>query len=392
MRRRRSRTPSSPTQVEKGNVAEVFARGDTIEGTAARTRRPVPDKPERTYTTVHHRAARRSRRTTCSPQLETDAARRSARLRWSSSAACCRTCCLVRADAAARGVLPRGCSGASSAGEGGLLSARWPARASRSIPRPCASPSPTSPASTRSRPRSPRSSTTCATPDKYRRLGARAPKGVLLAGAPGTGKTLLARATAGEAGVPFFSASASEFIEMIVGVGASRVRELFRRGAQGRPGDHLHRRDRHHRPGARRGPLRRRARRARADAEPDPHRDGRLLRRRGRDRAGRHQPRRRPGSGAAATRPVRPDDHRAPARPAGPRGDPKVHARKVPLAAGRRPRAVARIHPGHDRRRAGQPGNEAALTRGPPRRRSGHRAGSRPTRWRRSSSAPRATW
>ena len=64
-------------------------------------------------------------------------------------------------------------------------------------------------------------------PGKYRKLGARAPKGVLLAGAPGTGKTLLARATAGEANVPFFSASASEFIEMIVGVGASRVRELF---------------------------------------------------------------------------------------------------------------------------------------------------------------------
>jgi len=64
-------------------------------------------------------------------------------------------------------------------------------------------------------------------PGKYQRLGARAPKGVLLAGAPGTGKTLLARATAGEANVPFFSASASEFIEMIVGVGASRVRELF---------------------------------------------------------------------------------------------------------------------------------------------------------------------
>jgi len=64
-------------------------------------------------------------------------------------------------------------------------------------------------------------------PDKYRAIGARAPKGVLLTGAPGTGKTLLARATAGEAKVPFFSASASEFIEMIVGVGASRVRELF---------------------------------------------------------------------------------------------------------------------------------------------------------------------
>jgi cell division protease FtsH len=64
-------------------------------------------------------------------------------------------------------------------------------------------------------------------PEKYRRVGARAPKGVLLEGAPGTGKTLLARATAGEAEVPFFSASASEFIEMIVGVGAQRVRQLF---------------------------------------------------------------------------------------------------------------------------------------------------------------------
>lgn len=64
-------------------------------------------------------------------------------------------------------------------------------------------------------------------PDKYAALGARAPKGVLLSGQPGTGKTLLARATAGEAGVPFFSASASEFIEMIVGVGAQRVRQLF---------------------------------------------------------------------------------------------------------------------------------------------------------------------
>jgi cell division protease FtsH len=64
-------------------------------------------------------------------------------------------------------------------------------------------------------------------PEKYTRLGGSAPKGVLLVGAPGTGKTLLARAVAGEAGVPFFSMSAAEFVEMIVGVGAARVRDLF---------------------------------------------------------------------------------------------------------------------------------------------------------------------
>src|SRR5690606_6307361 len=64
-------------------------------------------------------------------------------------------------------------------------------------------------------------------PEKYRRLGGKVPRGVLLVGPPGTGKTLLARAVAGEAGVPFFSINGSEFIEMFVGVGASRVRDLF---------------------------------------------------------------------------------------------------------------------------------------------------------------------
>ncbi len=72
-------------------------------------------------------------------------------------------------------------------------------------------------------------------PQKYAKLGARIPRGVLLSGPPGTGKTLLARAVAGEAGVPFFSASASEFIEAIVGIGASRVRDLFEQAKQAAP-------------------------------------------------------------------------------------------------------------------------------------------------------------
>ncbi|HEY1327582.1 MAG TPA: ATP-dependent zinc metalloprotease FtsH [Casimicrobiaceae bacterium] len=72
-------------------------------------------------------------------------------------------------------------------------------------------------------------------PPKYTRLGGTAPKGVLLVGAPGTGKTLLARAVAGEAGVPFFSMSAAEFVEMIVGVGAARVRDLFKQARENAP-------------------------------------------------------------------------------------------------------------------------------------------------------------
>jgi cell division protease FtsH len=72
-------------------------------------------------------------------------------------------------------------------------------------------------------------------PDKYQRLGGHIPKGVLIVGPPGTGKTLLARAVAGEAGVPFFSLTGSDFVEMFVGVGAARVRDLFMQAMKNAP-------------------------------------------------------------------------------------------------------------------------------------------------------------
>lgn len=72
-------------------------------------------------------------------------------------------------------------------------------------------------------------------PSKFQRLGGRIPKGVLMVGPPGTGKTLLAKAVAGEANVPFFSISGSDFVEMFVGVGASRVRDMFAQAKKMRP-------------------------------------------------------------------------------------------------------------------------------------------------------------
>jgi len=80
-------------------------------------------------------------------------------------------------------------------------------------------------------------------PQKFQKLGGRIPKGVLIVGAPGTGKTLLAKAIAGEAGVPFFSISGSDFVEMFVGVGASRVRDLFEQARKNAPCISFYRRD-----------------------------------------------------------------------------------------------------------------------------------------------------
>ena len=158
------------------------------------------------------------------------------------------------------------------------------------------------------------------------------PKGVLLMGPPGTGKTLLARAVAGEAGVPFFSINGSEFIQMFVGVGASRVRDLFKTAKDAVAVDPVHRRNRRRRPRARRGPGRR-ARRARADAQSDPQRDGRLQPDRDGDRAGGHQPARRARPGAVAAGAVRSAHHGRSADAEGPRWRIfKVHSRDVPLA------------------------------------------------------------
>jgi cell division protease FtsH len=140
-------------------------------------------------------------------------------------------------------------------------------------------------------------------PQKYTDIGAKLPKGALLVGPPGTGKTLLAKAVAGEANVPFFSISGSDFVEMFVGVGASRVRDLFKEAAKVAPCivfiDEIDTIGKI--PGRR--PLRRQ-RRTGADPQPAAGGDGRLRPHQGRHPAGRHQPARGAGPGAAAPRPV----------------------------------------------------------------------------------------
>ena len=159
-------------------------------------------------------------------------------------------------------------------------------------------------------------------PKKFQALGARIPKGVLLYGPPGTGKTLLARAVAGEAGVPFFSISGSDFVEMFVGVGASRVRDLFEQAKQAAPCivfmDEIDAVGRHRGAGLGGGHDEREQTLNQLLVEMDGFemKDNIIL-----DRG--DEPARHPRPGAAAPRPLRPADRRRPPRPERPPEDPR---------------------------------------------------------------------
>ncbi|WDT81690.1 MAG: ATP-dependent metallopeptidase FtsH/Yme1/Tma family protein [Candidatus Manganitrophus sp.] len=201
-------------------------------------------------------------------------------------------------------------------------------------------------------------------PPKFQKLGGRIPRGVLLVGPPGTGKTLLAKAIAGEAKVPFFSISGSDFVEMFVGVGAARVRDMFEQAKKNAPCiifiDEIDAVGRQRGAGLGGGNDEREQTLNQLLVEMDGfENNGRGHR----DR--RHQPARRARPGAAASRPLRPPGRRRPSRPPGPRADPEgAHAQ----GADRARRRAGHHRPRHARllrRRSGQPRQRGGALRRP---------------------------
>ena len=200
-------------------------------------------------------------------------------------------------------------------------------------------------------------------PGRYHRAGARGPRGVLMAGPPGTGKTLLARAVAGEARVPFFSVSGSGFVEMFVGLGAARVRDLFEQARTRGPAivfiDEIDALGARREAGGFAGSDEREQTLNQLLAEMDGFEDVR----RGRG-AGRHQPAGRPGPRAAPSRPVRPRGHRPAARPGRTGRHPGRPRPRQGPQPGRRPGPGRRRHPRILRRGPGRPGQRGRRHRG----------------------------
>ena len=209
-------------------------------------------------------------------------------------------------------------------------------------------------------------------PGRYRQLGAQIPRGVLLSGAPGTGKTLLARAVAGEAEVPFFSISASEFVEMIVGVGASRVRDLFDKAKQVAPSiifiDELDAIGRARGGAASVGGYDEREQTLNqilTEMDGFTGSEGVVV------LAATNRPE---VLDAALLRPGR-FDRRVTVSPPDQRGRAqilRVHTRGVPLDARRRPGRPGRLDPGHGRRGPEEPGQRGRAAGSPPGPRTGH--------------------